>query len=156
MPGRRKTFDPDSRRARYAAAGVNEKLIFNFLDIRCTMRALYEGKGSVSRVLIVLNKTGLITQKDLTERLEIQPASVSDVLAKMESAGWITRVPNREDQRTMNVALTADGVAQANIAEEKRLQRHREMFSCLSPDEKDALLSLLEKINADWEARYPG
>ena len=30
------------------------------------------------------------------------------------------------------------------------------MFSCLSQDEKNELLMLLEKVNADWHVRYQG
>ncbi|MDO5327183.1 MAG: MarR family transcriptional regulator [Clostridia bacterium] len=154
MPGRKKIFDFQSRRERYVSSGVNEKLIFNLRDIHCTMRQLYEGKGSMNRVLIVLSKTGPITQMALTERLEIQPASVSDVLAKMEALGLAVRRPSQQDQRTADVLLTPEGEARAQEASAQRLQRHQEMFSCLSDDEKAAFLSTLEKINADWEERY--
>ena len=154
MPGRKKIFDFQSRRERYASSGINEKLIFNLRDIHCTMRQLYEGKGSVNRVLIVLSKTGPITQMALTERLEIQPASVSDVLSKMEALGLVIRRPSTQDQRTADVLLTSEGEARAQEAAVQRLQRHREMFSCLSEEEKAAFLSTLEKINADWEERY--
>ena len=154
MPGRRKIFDWESRQARYAAAGINEKLIFNLRDIHCTMRALYEGKGSVARVLIMLNKTGPIAQKDLTDLLEIQPASVSDVLAKMDAQGLIQRRPSESDQRTWNVSLTQEGEQKALEAAAQRLRRHEEMFSCLDEDRKAQLLSLLEAINGDLEKRY--
>ena len=154
MPGRKKIFDFQSRRERYVSFGINEKLIFNLLDIHCTMRQQYEGKGSMNRVLIVLGKTGPITQKALTERLEIQPASVSDVLSKMEALGLITRQPSEQDQRTADVLLTPEGEIQAQEAARKRQQRHEDMFSCLTDDEKAQLLSTLEKINIDWEQRY--
>ena len=154
MPGRKKVFDGTSRRERYVTAGVNEKLIMNLRDIHMTMRALYEGKGSCRRVLIVLEKTGPITQKALTERLEIQPGSVSDVLGKMEAMGLVTRTPSEEDQRTANVTLTPAGRLRAAEAAEQRRQRHEAMFSCLAPGEKETLIGLLEKVNADWETRY--
>lgn len=154
MPGRRKVFGFESRRERYASAGINEKLVFNLLDIHGTMRSLYEGKGSLKRVLIVLRKTGPITQMALTERLEIQPASVSDVLAKMEALGLILRRPSAADQRTADVTLTEQGERQADEAGAQRLLRHAEMFSVLSDGEKQELLFLLEKINGDWECRY--
>ncbi len=154
MTGRKKVFDGESRRARYVSAGVNEKLIMNLRDIHMTMRALYEGKGSCTRVLIVLEKTGPITQKALTERLEIQPGSVSDVLGKMEAAGLVTRTASEEDQRTADVCLTPEGRRQAAEAAEQRRQRHEAMFSSLSPEEKETLIGLLEKVNADWETRY--
>ena len=155
MSGRKKVFDGASRRERYLSAGVNEKLIMNLRDIHVTMRALYEGKGSCRRVLIVLEKTGPMTQKALTERLEIQPGSMSDVLGKMEVAGLVTRTPSEEDQRTADVALTPEGQRRAAEAAEQRRQRHENMFSCLTPEEKETLIGLLEKVNADWEIRYP-
>ena len=154
MPGRRKIFDQESRRARYAAADVEDKLVMNLRDIQRTMLALYEGKGSWKRVLIILRRTGPITQKELTERLEIQPASVSDVLAKMEEMELIERRQCASDQRTADVVLTEKGVRMAAEAAEQRAQRHREMFVCLSDSEKQTLLLTLEKLNADWNKRF--
>lgn len=154
MPGRKKSFSIDSRRQRYAAAGINEKLIYNFLNIHCAMRAQYEGRGSRSRVLIVLNGAGPITQKALTERLELQPGTVSGILAPMEALGLIERRANPDDRRTALIVLTEAGRQAAQQAADLRLRRHQEMFSCLSDAEKQALLALLETVNADWMARY--
>ena len=53
-------------------------------------------------------------------------------------------------------ALTEAGKALAAEARRDRTRRHEEMFSCLSPEEKAALLRLLEKLNGDWRIRYPG
>lgn len=60
--------------ARYNVADINDKLIINLRDISHTMRYLYEGKGSQKRILIVLDEIGSnITQRELTQRLGIQP-----------------------------------------------------------------------------------
>ena len=69
------------RKAQYAQADVNGRLIINLRDISHTMRGMYEGRGSQKRVLIVLSETGPITQRGLTERLGIQPGSASEVIA---------------------------------------------------------------------------
>ena len=140
--------------AHYRAADINDKLIINFRDIGHTMRFLYEGKGSQDRILIVLLETGRITQRELTKRLGIQPGSASEVIAKLEHAGLIARTPNGEDRRTTDVFLTDAGRARAAIASEQRLNRHEQMFSCLSAGEKEQLLALLERVNDDWEGRY--
>lgn len=56
------------------------------------MRFLYEGKGSQKRILIVLEDIGgCVTQRQLTERLGIRPGSVSEVIAKLESMGYICK-----------------------------------------------------------------
>lgn len=144
------------QKAHYNTADPNDKLIFNLRDISHTMRFLYEGKGSQKRILIVLGRIGTnITQQKLTEQLGIQPGSASEVIAKLESAGYIARTPNETDRRTMDISLTDAGKAAAAEAIEQRTLRHEQMFSCLSDAEKSELLSLLEKVNADWRERYP-
>lgn len=138
----------------YNAVDINDKLIINLRDLSHIMRSLYEGKGSQRRVLIILNETGRITQRELTERLGIQPGSASEVIAKLEDSGYITRTPSETDRRTADIELTQTGKISAQEAAEQRNKRHEEMFSCLSDDEKNSLLLLLEKVNKDWEERY--
>lgn len=142
------------RLERNLAANINDKLIMNLRDISHTMRSLYEGRGSQKRILIILHEVGKITQRALTERLGIQPGSASEVIAKLESAELITRTPSESDRRTADIQLTDTGKEMASQAVNQRRRRHEEMFSCLSEDEKTELLTLLEKINTDWEQRY--
>lgn len=139
---------------RNLAANINDKLIMNLRDISHTMRSLYEGRGSQKRILIILHEVGTITQRALTERLGIQPGSASEVIAKLEGAELITRTPSESDRRTADIQLTDKGRELASQAVNQRRRRHEEMFSCLSEDEKTELLTLFEKINADWEQRY--
>ena len=118
------------------------------------MRFLYEGKASQKRILMILNELKTITQRDLTEHLGIQPGSASEILSKLESAGLIIRTRNETDRRTTDVSLTDTGRALAAEAFAQRQRRHEEMFSCISEEEKEKLLSLLERIYADWRIRY--
>lgn len=142
------------RKHRNNAEDINDKLITNLRDLSHTMRFLYEGKGSQKRILIILNELGAITQRALTERLGIQPGSVSEVLTKLENARLITRSSSAADRRTANIMLTEKGEKLAVEMTKQRNKRHDEMFSCLLEDEKSTLLSLLEKINADWKQHY--
>ncbi|MDE7277740.1 MAG: MarR family transcriptional regulator [Lachnospiraceae bacterium] len=151
---REECFCGEERRAHYADADKNHKLIINFRDINHTMRSQYEGRGSQKRILIVLLETGTITQRRLTERLGIQPGSVSEVLAKLEKGGLIVRTESPDDRRTTDIALTEQGKRQAEEALSQRMTRHEEMFSCLTEEEKGTLLTLLEKVNGDWQTRY--
>ncbi|MCI6995264.1 MAG: MarR family transcriptional regulator [Eubacterium sp.] len=142
------------RLERNLAANINDKLIMNLRDISHTMRSLYEGRGSQKRILIILHEVGKITQRALTERLGIQPGSASEVIAKLECAELIMRTPSESDRRTADIQLSDKGRELASQAVNQRRRRHEEMFSCLSEDEKTELLTLLEKINTDWEQRY--
>lgn len=138
----------------YLSADINEKLIINLRDIGHMMRMQYEGKASQKRILIILRESGTLTQKELTERLGIQPGSASEILSKLESAGLIVRIQNETDRRTTNIMLTDYGNELASAAVEQRQKRHEEMFSCLTSEEKETLLSLLEKVRTDWESRF--
>ena len=142
------------RKAHYEQEDVNGRLVINLRDIGHTMRDMSEGRGSQKRILTVLLETGSITQRELTERLGIQPGSASEVIAKLENAGLLTRTESETDRRTVDVALTEEGKRQAEDANSQRIRRHGEMFSSLSDEEKGMLLKLLEKVNADWESRY--
>lgn len=156
MPEQRhgKKQDYGMRKAHYHDADMNDKLIINLRDLGHVMRFLYEGKASQKRILIILNESETITQRDLTERLGIQPGSASEILSKLEGAGLIIRTQNEADRRTTDVCLTDAGRELATEALSQRRKRHEEMFSCLSEEEKQELLSLLERVCADWRARY--
>ena len=58
------------QQAHYQTVGIHDKLIINLRDLSHIMRFLYEGKGSQKRILIIMNEVGIITQRELTERLE--------------------------------------------------------------------------------------
>lgn len=133
---------------------INEKLVHGLLDINHMMRMLYEGKASQSRVLIVLYEHKSMTQRDLTEFLGIKPGSVSEILAKLERAELITRIHSEKDRRTMEITLTDEGEKLAKEAFEKRRERHKQMFACLTEDEQNTLLLLLETLSEDWSERF--
>lgn len=149
--------EPHCDRGReYLRTGMNkeDKLILNLRDIGHMIRFLFEGKGSQKRVLIILLEKGKMTQRELTERLGIQPGSASEVIGKLENADLICRTTSPEDRRTADIVLTENGRRKAQEALENRKRRHQEMFSCLTEEEKDTLLTLTEKLNRDWDNRY--
>ncbi len=144
------------RETHYQLADTNGKLIINLRDIGHMMRGLYEGRGSQQRVLIVLSEMGgAVTQRMLTERLQIQSGSASEVIGKLESAGYIDRTVSEADRRNVEVTLTEKGREAAEEAKRQRALRHEEMFLCLTKTEKEELLVLLEKLSSDWKSRFP-
>ena len=141
-------------RDRYNTLDIRNKLIWNFRDIAQVIQHLTGGRGGQERILLLLRETGTVAQSDLTQNLGIQPGSASEVLKKLEKAGWITRTQNNADRRTADVALTPEGLARAEEAAARRGDCHTQMFACLSDEERRTLLSLLEKIYADWSVRF--
>ncbi len=141
---------------RYDALDMNNKLIWNFRNIGHTMRHISEGRGGQKRILMLLRESGGMTQKELTRRLGIQPGSASEVIGKLEAAGLLVRAPSSDDHRTTDISLTEAGMAVGEVAAAQRERRHEKMFSCLSEGEKEALLGLLERVNASWDEQFRG
>ena len=91
-----------------------------------------------------------VTQKELGEGLGITPASLSEVLLKLERKGYIDRFKDESDRRFIRVQLTEDGVAALDALEEKG----DDPFIILSSEEQETLKNLLAKLLGDWETRY--
>lgn len=134
---------------------INARLAANFRSIGHTLRSMREGRGSQTHILVMLTKNDGLTQSALTEMLGIQPGSASEVLAKLDSAGLITRSVNASDKRTSDIHLTDNGRKKAEEAVMQRHKRQERMFTCLSDSEKQQLLSLLEKLNSAWDEEFP-
>lgn len=146
----KKIIKPD-----YENANNNEKLIINFQRINHTMHFLYEGRGSQNKILTILLDKENITQQELTELLGIKPGSASEVISKLEKNGLINKSKSLFDRRTANISLTEKGRCTAEEAKKQQKESHTEIFCSLNEDEKNTLLSLLEKINSDLENNFP-
>lgn len=135
-------------------SGINNELIIRLRELGHMIRFQNEGKAGQKRTLIILNEAQCITQHELTERLGIQPGSVSELLAKLESSGLIMRTQNNQDRRTADIQLTDTGRELAREAARERAERQEAMFRCLTEKEKQELLGLLEKVSVDWDSRF--
>ncbi|MGN1004520.1 MAG: MarR family winged helix-turn-helix transcriptional regulator [Oscillospiraceae bacterium] len=102
-----------------------------------------------SNVLAFLAQNPGVTQKELVEALGVIPASLSEVLAKLERKGYVLREKDENDRRFTRVRLTEEG-EQALEQPEDVLS---EPFQALTPEEQETLRQLLAKLLADWEER---
>lgn len=135
---------------------MDERLLRNLSDAGHVIHRLSNGRCGQKKILILLNSIGTITQRELTEKLRVQSASSSEILMKMEQAGWIIRTPGAEDRRTMDISLTEAGRREAEAAAGRMGTLPQELFLCLTVEEKRSLLAVLEKLNEDWDGRYRG
>lgn len=62
-------------------------------------------------LLLVLWENGAVTQGDLGERLFLDSGTLSPLLRRLESRGLLSRHRRPEDERTVEVAVTAEGEA---------------------------------------------
>ncbi len=88
---------------------------------------------------------------ELGRALLVQPPSLSATLDRMERAGWLRRLADRDDHRTRRIQLTRAGRALI----ERVLVGHgawqRGLVAALSEREQRALAGLLERLASHWE-----
>jgi DNA-binding MarR family transcriptional regulator len=60
-----------------------------------------------------MQAAGPLTQKRLGERLSISPGAVTAMIDRLESRGYVERIPNPEDRRSALVLITKAGVEES-------------------------------------------
>lgn len=109
-----------------------------------------QGQGRLMRLLA---EEAQLSHKELAEKMRIRPASLSELLRKLEKKGYVDKEQNPNDKRVVFYRLTAAGKAAARRLEEVKQAHGREIFRQLNPGEAQTLLALLEKVAHSLEAR---
>ena len=98
------------------------------------------------RLMNMLKENGELSQKEIAEKLDIRPQSLSELLVKMESDGFISRRQDKDDKRVIVVALTEKGEEQLVVLRQVNREHAEKLFSPLTEEEKDALIAILKKL----------
>ena len=126
----------------------------NLRDTEDIIRNVFEGRVSQKKILIFLNEYGKITQKKLSKKLGIKPETAYEIISKMADSGLIKYTDSKKDKNTKDIKLTKEGKQEAVLAGAEIEDLQGDMFSCLDTTEKEQFLSILEKLNLDWDSRY--
>ena len=102
--------------------------------------------GSYRSILMELSHFEKLTQYELAKRTHLTPPTVSVTLQKMEHDGYITRTPDENDLRQMQVSLTEEGIS-AELANRMRANAlDQQILSGFSEEEKQLLSKLLSQM----------
>lgn len=97
-------------------------------------------------LLFALHKEDGQSQKELSQKLGIQPATVTMMVKRMTKAGLIERKQDQEDQRVLRVYLTKEGEETRKRVAIIMSQIENDCFGSLSKEEIDILKVLLLKM----------
>lgn len=96
---------------------------------------------------------GHLTQRELQDNYSISSAALSEVLAKLETEGLVTRTRSEQDRRQLEIALTPTGTTVAREEAEARLAFVRGSLSALTPPEREQLADLLDRVEQSWQQK---
>ena len=126
---------------------------------RCQAEA-YRGNGSMAspykgqgRILGILKLKPEISHKELSYLLGISTQSMSELLRKLESKGYIMRVPSEQDKRSMNIILTEEGKKAVDQSKGFDNCDMDQVFDCLNEEEQAKFKEYLERLEREMLQR---
>jgi DNA-binding MarR family transcriptional regulator len=104
---------------------------------------LYPGQ---ELMLYELAAEGNHNQRELAERLRVEPPTVAKMLGRMQQQGLIERHPDPDDRRVTRVSLSAHGRATLAAARRAWDELEWQTTAQLTPAEQATLCALLAKV----------
>ena len=85
--------------------------------------------------------------------MNIRPASLSELLKKLNQKGYLSKKQNTDDRRITNYFLTDSGKSYISSMQDERKQLGEELFATLSLTEKEQLHQILNKLALQLEGK---
>ena len=102
---------------------------------------------AVGRLLECAAANPGVSSRELCEALDLRPSSLSEILARAENDGFLSRTVDEKDRRVQHVSLTAKGRAAVAEIEKVHNEDAKKKTSCLSEEEKILFCSLCGRLS---------
>jgi len=101
---------------------------------------------SEAHALSELLQHGTLTQLELGRRLRLEKSTVSRLVGQLSNRGWVERVTNPDDARSVQVTLTADGRTAASNLAAARTAKFARLLDAIPESERDSVLRALRTL----------
>jgi DNA-binding MarR family transcriptional regulator len=89
---------------------------------------------------------GVLTQRELVDRLHLDRSSVSRLVDRLVGRGWVERVDGAADRRTVTLAATAAGQRVAADIARSRADRFATLIDAVPADRRDEVLDAIQVL----------
>ena len=97
-------------------------------------------------ILGFLNQEDQITSSELGRRTELDSATLTGILDRLEAAGFIERKNNPDDRRSIHIHLTPKGNALSREAIRVIAAANTEFMQVLTKEQKHNLHSIIQRL----------
>lgn len=112
------------------------------LSLEAVREARAQGLGRAQwAILDILEQAPGLTQREIAERLEVEPITVAGILDRLSARDLVERRPDPRDRRCWRVHLTPDAARIRALSAERRMALGREISRALP----DTLAAALER-----------
>ena len=116
-------------------------------EIDRTVAATLGVRQPVFTALAVLDGAGeALTPSEIADRVLVASATMTATLDVHERNGWVRRLPNPADRRSVLVEITDEGRAAADRMLPGIRAVEQSMMTVLTPREREQLVELLDKV----------
>ena len=138
--------DPISTEAYATLCRVGDVLL---AELEQRIELTFGVKQVVATALAVIDGAGRsLTPSEIGERVLLPSASITSTLDTLERRGWVRRVPNPDDRRSLLIEITPEGRRTADQLLPGIRTLERSVLSALTKSERTQLLALLGKVLA--------
>lgn len=106
-------------------------------------------------ILLLIDQWEAITQKKLSDIMEVEQASMHETLRPLLKGGLLERTVNPEDRRSFVLFLTGAGKEAVCTIHDNIAAHERAVLTGLTPDEIQTLKALLKKALPDKGQSVP-
>ncbi len=107
---------------------------------------------AIGRLLACLAENPHVSSRDLCEILDLRPSSLSEMLTRAESEGWITRAVDEEDRRVQRIDLSPKGKSFVEDMESAREKDYQRKTACFTDEEKAQFCALCNRLSEHLES----
>ena len=100
----------------------------------------------------ILSADDGLSSKELAEKMNIRPPSLSETLDRLEKRGEIERVRDEKDSRVYRIFLTERGRLEVEKRAEEYVNARLEVEGCLTEEEKRMFGEICGKLSAHLTA----
>jgi len=97
-------------------------------------------------ILLFLSEEDGVSSNRLGEKIQLDSATLTGIIDRLESRNLIKRSPDSEDRRAIRIHLTSEGKKTATEINKVMVKANREFYSLLTENEKEAFRSVIQKI----------
>lgn len=117
---------------------------FKRLEEELNKIGLYRGQPAL---LFILWKNDGLTQKELCTRLCIAPATITKMVKRLETCGFVERKSDKNDLRVSRIHLTSKAYEVMETIKIVYMDFEENCFKGLSEEEKNIFSNMLARIN---------
>jgi DNA-binding MarR family transcriptional regulator len=115
--------------------------------------AVHTSLGAVAYgVLEHLNRTGECRQTELISALGSEKGAISRAVQQLVDLGLVARVPDPDDGRAHQIAISAEGTSRLQDVTAERRASYAERLADWTPDQMAGFVAALARYNAALEA----